>query len=228
MYAEDDMLPLSLLQHFVYCERRAALLCLEQQWADNVLTAEGTLLHEAADTTGRTEIRGSIRIVRALYLHSRRLGLSGRADIVEFHQLEEALHGVSSGVSLPGVPGCWRPFPIEYKRGIRKREFSYEVQLCAQSICLEEMLGAVIPGGAIFWGKSTRRQEIRFTDELRRTTEENAVRLHELVAIGITPPAIYGPKCDPCSISSICLPKAATGRRRVWRYLSSVGKEDET
>jgi CRISPR-associated exonuclease Cas4 len=226
MYAEDELLPLSLLQHLVYCERRAALLCLEQQWADNVYTAEGTVLHESADISGHAEVRGDARIARALALQSLRLGLSGKADVVEFHRLEEASSGVSSGAFLPGVRGLWQPFPVEYKRGVRKREISYEIQLCAQAICLEEMLGAVVPEGAVFYGKSARRQEVRFTAELRRTTETAAARLHELFAARETPPAVYGPKCEPCSMISLCLPKAATGRRRVWQYLSSVGKEE--
>src|SRR6266542_4457015 len=145
MYAEDDLLPLSALQHLIFCERQCALIHIEQIWADNVLTVEGTFLHERTDSAAM-ESRASVRIARGLALHSLRLGLSGKADVVEFHRAGDD----RPGTTLPGVSGRWVPVPVEYKRGKPKQDDSDRVQLCAQAVCLEEMLAVSVPSGALF------------------------------------------------------------------------------
>ncbi|HBL28560.1 MAG TPA: CRISPR-associated protein Cas4 [Acidobacteria bacterium] len=196
---ESDLLPLSALQHLLFCERQCALIHLEQVWADNPLTVEGTHLHEKADS-GVQESRGDLRIARALPLRSLRLGLSGRADVVEFHR-----RPVGEG---------WQAFPVEYKRGRPKSHRADEVQLCAQALCLEEMLGEPVPAGALFYGQTRRRLDVPFDAELRRLTEDSAARLHRLIAAGLTPIAARAPKCDQCSLLEICLPAApATSAR---------------
>jgi len=192
MFDEADLLPLSALQHLLFCERQCALIHVEQVWADNRLTVEGTHLHEQADS-GVQESRGDLRIARALPLRSLRLGLSGRSDVVEFHQVGESV---------------WRPFPVEYKRGRPKSHRADEVQLCAQALCLEEMLDVAVPAGALFYGETRRRLDVPFDAELRRITEEAAERLHRLIAAGITPTAAREPKCDQCSLLEICMPAA--------------------
>ena len=217
-YSEDDLIPLSALQHLLFCERQCALIHVEQQWVENLYTAEGRIMHERVDA-GRSESRGKVRIASGLPLRSLRLGLVGRADVVEFHREEDDAARKGSGVTGS------RPFPVEYKRGRPKKEHWDKVQLCAQAICLEEMLGVEVPSGALFYGKTRRRVDVVFDLDLRRETEEAALRLHELIASGETPPARYDEKCESCSFISLCLPKATTGKRTVARYLAEVMRE---
>ncbi len=216
MYSEDELLPISALQHLAFCERQWALIHLEQQWSENRLTAEGRQLHERADE-GHHQTKEGIRICRGLHLRSLRLGLTGRADVVEFH---------------PDDAGNVRPFPIEYKRGRPKPDRRDEVQLCAQALCLEEMLNVEIKGGALFYGQPRRRTSVDFDSDLRAETERLAARLHELNAARVTPRAKYEKKCDSCSLYSICLPKT-TGSSSARKYLkravaaSLAGEESE-
>ena len=231
MYLEDELLPISALAQIRFCERRAALMVLEGLWAENIFTAEGHILHERTDQP-ETEVRGDIRIVRGLRLRSLRLGVTGIADVVEFHRVRDAPERSppgtgEAGVVLPNVRGRWRPFPVEYKRGRLRREEGYEVQLCAQAICLEEMIGASIPAGALFYGKNHRRLNVELDENLRGRTASAAVRLHELVRGTQTPPARYEKKCDSCSLVNLCVPKAMTGRRSVRAYLSHALAEIE-
>lgn len=216
MYAEDNLLPLSAIADFVFCPRRAALHRLEQVWQENLATAEGHVLHDRADS-GASESRGDVRIARALLLRSLRLGLTGKTDIVEFHRLPDG----TDGVKLPRAAGVWRPFPVEYKRGILRHEAAYAVQLCAQAICLEEMLQTTVPAGALFYGLSKRRLEVTFTESLLRATEAAAAGLHELIAAGKTPPPNYEKKCTKCSLFDLCLPQTTSGKS-ARAYLASV------
>jgi len=219
MYAEDELLPLSAVADFVFCPRRAALHRLEQVWQENVATAEGHVLHDRADSAAG-EARGDLRIARALLLRSLRLGLTGKTDIVEFHRLPDG----ADGVKLPRArtAGLWRPFPVEYKRGILRHEEAYAVQLCAQAICLEEMLQTMVPAGALFYGLSKRRLDVAFTESLRRTTAAAAEGLHALIAAGRTPPPNYEKKCTKCSLFDLCLPKTTGGQRSAVRYLAEA------
>jgi CRISPR-associated exonuclease Cas4 len=228
-FSEDDLLPISALADVVFCERRAALHHLEGIWEDNVFTVEGTFLHQKVDGKDRVESRGDLRVERGLRLRSLRLGLTGKADVVEFHRLAEAeaASGDESGalpvgIRLAGARGLWQPFPVEYKRGRLRREEGYEVQLCAQALCLEEMLSVAVPVGAVFYGQPRRRLEVTFSEELRRETESAAARLHELTRAGKTPPARYEKKCESCSLISLCMPKTTGGRKSVDRYLSGI------
>lgn len=228
MYDEDDLLPLSLLAQLAFCERRAALVYVEQLWDDNAFTAEGRVLHERAHEPG-TEGRGGVRIARGLLLHSLRLGVSGKADVVEFHLLNaEPLEssplpeaGVA-GVCLPALASLWRVFPVEYKRGRRRAEEGYEIQLCAQALCLEEMLGGMIPAGALYYGETGRRLEVVFDTSLRQRVEAAASRLHALVNGGKTPPARFERKCESCSLLDLCLPKVMSPKKSVRRYLAQA------
>jgi CRISPR-associated exonuclease Cas4 len=222
MYSEDDLLPLSGLQHLVFCERQWGLIHIEQQWEENRLTAEGRILHERVHETG-TEARADVVAARGLHLRSFRLGLSGQADAVEFHRAESAEAGA---VGLAERDGRWRPFPVEYKRGRPKADGCDEVQLCAQAICLEEMLGAAIEKAALFYGTSRRRKEVRLDTELRERTEELARRMHQLHAARVTPPAIFAKKCERCSLYDRCLPQTVSKRGAVARYLARALKDE--
>ena len=161
MYDEEDLLPISMLPHYAYCPRRAALIHLEGVWTENRFTVEGRHLHERVHDT-EAETRKDLRVVRGLRLRSLRLGLVGMADVVEFHQDEAA------GLAVPGLAGRWRAMPVEYKRGKPKRDRSDEVQLCAQALCLEEMLGGPVEMGALYYATPRRRQDVPLDAGLRQ------------------------------------------------------------
>lgn len=205
-YAEDDLLPLSALQHLLFCERQCALIHIEQVWTENFFTAQGRVMHERVDQGGR-ESRKDVRLEFGVPMRSLRLGLTGKADMVELHKQED---------------GSWRPYPVEYKRGRPKKEDWDRVQLCAQALCLEEMLDCSISTGALFYGKNRRRQIVNFDYVLRKETERAAFRLHELVRSGITPPAAYNKKCESCSLLHLCMPKAARSGKKVGKYISRM------
>ncbi len=226
MYSEEELLPLSALQHLLFCERRAALIYIEGLWDENPYTVEGLHFHERSHES-ETESRGNTRIARAVPLRSLRLGLSGKADVVEFHRMTQEQEQASGGIRLQGVPGLWVAFPIEYKRGRLRHEKGYEVQLCGQAICLEEMLKAVIPTGAIYYGKTGRRLDVAFTGGLRRETMAAAARLHELIRQGTTPVARFSKKCGSCSLEDICVPKTTGKRQNIEKYMADAIRAPE-
>ncbi len=202
MYSEDELLPISALQHLLYCERQCALIHIERAWEENLFTAEGRILHDKVDS-GENSIRAGRRIARSLPLRSLVLGLSGIADVVEF------------GLGRSEV------LPVEYKRGRSKAADWDRVQLCAQALCLEEMLGVEINQGALFYGKSKRRERVVFDEMLRSETCDAAERLHRLIDARQTPPAVYGAKCDACSLFHVCMPKLPKSKS-ISRYLKTM------
>ncbi len=226
-YSEDDLLPISALQHYIYCPRQCALIHLEQAWAENRFTAEGKVLHQKAHD-GPDETRPGLRIARGLPVHSLELGLSGQCDVVEFRGWES---GMKAGAV--GLPEGVEIVPIEYKRGKPKAHRADEVQVCAQALCLEEMFGkavGAIPYGLLFYGKNRRRTEVLLDEELRGLTRSTAGQLHALIASGRTPLAQYERKrCSACSLIELCEPKAMRLARgtRAWfdRELKSMQEE---
>ena len=220
MFPEDDLLPLSALQHFVFCPRQCALIHVEGIWQENPLTVSGAQLHERLDESGG-EARGDCLTARALPLRSLRYGLAGRADAVELHRFPE---GAEGGIELPGRPGRWLPFPVETKRGKPKSHDADRVQLCAQALCLEEMLGVPVPAGALFYGTPRRREEVAFDARLREATLAAAQGVRDLLASGTTPRAVREPKCDRCSLIDRCLPDLA--RRSARAYLDAALSEE--
>lgn len=204
MYDEDDLLPISAVSQFAYCPRRCALMLIEQAWDENTFTIDGTSFHERAHDAD-IEVRPGIRIYRGVAMRSLRLGLSGQADVVEFHPCHDS--PPLAGVELPGVPGRWLPYPVEYKRGKPKPDTSDEVQVCAQALCLEEMLGADIPFGALYYGKPRRRTEVAIDAALRAETERIAEALHKLVQSAVTPSPVKTRKCNGCSLIERCFPR---------------------
>jgi CRISPR-associated exonuclease Cas4 len=205
MYTDDELLPISALQHLLFCERQCALIHIEGVWAENRFTIEGQHLHRKAHQ-GPSDTRGDALTVRGLSLRSLRLGLVGKADIVEFRPTE------TEG-------GARVPLPVEYKRGKPKAHDADRVQLCAQALCLEEMLGLAVPAGALFYGRTRRRRDVVFDAKLRRTTENACERLRALIAGGRTPAAVREPKCDSCSLINLCMPGATTGKGSASRYV---------
>lgn len=198
---DGDLIPLSALQHAVYCLRQAALIHLERLWEENRFTAEGRVLHEIVDKGAQRKIKATRR-VNALPLASRRLGIAGVADLVEF--FEDGGHEVA--------------FPVEYKRGKPKSHRADEVQLCAQALCLEEMTGHPVPEGALFYAETRRRLVIEFDEALRRTTCETIDRLREIFQTLRTPPPVYSaPLCRACSLYELCRPKDMVQSAKDWR-----------
>lgn len=207
---DHDLIPLSALQHFLYCPRQCALIHLEQQWADNRHTAEGHLLHTRADTP-QAERRRGVRTVTAMPLLALELGITGKADVVEFH-------GDADGE---------RAFPVEYKRGRPKSHRADEVQLCAQALCLEAMLGAQVECGALFYGQTRRRQDVVFDAALRELTRQTIADTRAMLRSAQTPSARYDAgRCDRCSLIDLCQPRLL-GRRSVATWLRQQLEDGE-
>ena len=198
----EDSLPISALQHWLFCPRQFALIHVERLWAENRLTAEGRVLHERADAGG-SERRGALKTLRAVQISSTRLGLHGVADVVELH----------------GHPP--RPRPVEYKRGRPKSHRADEVQLCAQALCLEEMFACKIPEGALFYGQNRRRKIITFNADLLALTEQAILDARAVLGSGRLPPPEYTPRrCDACSLKYLCRPVQLQKNRDVPRWLA--------
>ena len=199
MFTEDDFIHIGALQHYVYCPRQCGLIHVEDAWHDNVFTVRGEILHEKVDTD-TYESRGTLKTVRGLRIHSSRLGIVGRADVVEFRASK------NTG-EAPEV------IPVEFKSGEPKDDVSDKVQLCAQALCLEEMLNTVVARGAFFYGKIRRREQVEIDEQLRLQTESIISSVHELVSNKKVPAAKYTVKCRNCSLESICVPKALNDRK---------------
>ncbi|MEK8126503.1 CRISPR-associated protein Cas4 [Paenibacillus filicis] len=204
-YEDDEFLMISGIQHYAFCRRQWGLIHMEQQWAENVLTYEGTQMHKRADDPYLSELRGDVLVSRAMPLVSPTLGLYGVSDVVEFHAVADTEE--PNKVRLKGRRGWWIPFPVEYKRGKPKQGDCDEVQLCAQAIALEDMLGVRVDEGALFYGERERRVSVRFDKSLRTRVHELAADMHRDFAISLTARAIYAPKCTSCSLESLCQPK---------------------
>lgn len=205
MYTESDFVMLSALQHFVYCPRQCALIHLEQIWSENGYTAEGREMHERVDN-GETSYRSGVRVTRSAALRSAILGISGIADVVEWHKLKDHEE----------------PFPVEYKRGKPKKHDADKIQLCAQAMCLEEMLGIQISAGALFYGQTKHRLDVDFDDVLREKTVLAAEGVHDLFRNAVTPPPEPGPKCKLCSLKEECLPEVIVQGKSAKVYLQKL------
>ena len=212
MIADDELIMLSALQHYLFCPRQCALIHIDGAWNENYLTASGRQLHERVDRTGG-ETRRDVHLATALRLISARLGIMGVADMVEFHLASSEFEGgVRVAVPLAGRSGCWKPLPVEYKRGRPKPHRADEVQLCAQALCLEEMLGVSISEGALFYGETRKRTSVLFDGELRALTEETVVAVRKLLTEETLPPSVVSKGCLACSLYETCQPKAASER----------------
>jgi CRISPR-associated exonuclease Cas4 len=202
-FTEDQFLPLSALQHWLFCPRQCGLIHLEQAWAENKFTAEGQVLHRKAHD-GADETKAGVRITRSLSVCSYELGISGQCDIVEFHTSGEVI-------------------PVEYKRGKPKTHRADEVQLCAQAMCLEEMLKLPVSVGFLYYGEKRRRTVVEFDATLRNLVTKNSMELHAMMGSRITPEAVYeARRCDSCSLINLCQPKAMRFKRgaQAWFYSS--------
>ena len=250
MHTEDDLLPISALQHMLFCERQTALIHLERLWVENRFTAEGRLLHKKTDNA-KSETRDGVRITRSLPVHSFELGIFGVCDVVNFKPPEFDVHPSMTlakrleaelarillfnptrrgGITAPDSPITSPPFhhwaitPVEYKRGQPKKNHSDRVQLCAQAMCLEAMLHVRIDRGDLFYGKRQRRTEVILDNELRELTRTTAERLHVMIQAGETPKALRELKCEKCSLLPVCMPPES-GARTASKYLAHILKD---
>lgn len=210
MYDEDELLALSGIQHFAFCRRQWALIHLEQQWEDNLHTVIGDLLHARAHDEAIREKRGDTLIVRGLSVRSLALGLSGICDVVEFHQ-------DCGGVALAGEEGLWIAVPVEYKKGRKKTTDADRLQLCAQAMCLEEMLCVDIPEAYLYYGATRSRDHVALDDALRKEARETSKAMHDLFRRGQTPRVKPTNACVSCSLKEICFPDL-TERETVATY----------
>lgn len=204
--AEDALIPLSALQHYLFCPRQCALIHVEQIWREDAATAEGRLLHERADA-GRGERRPGVRVARGLAIRSFALGVSGIADVVEFHVKPADAKG--------------EIVPVEYKRGKPKAHRADEVQLCAQALCLEEMFETIVPAGALFYGATRRRTSVIFDTDLRSLTARVATDTRAMLRAGVTPPPVETPACRRCSLLDECRPARLQHPPSVARWLAT-------
>lgn len=195
----EEPLMISALQHFVFCRRQWALIHVEQLWKDNARTVEGNLMHQRAHDEKQIEKRSDMIIMRGLRVHSRRLNVTGICDVVEFHRQE-------NGISLPGYEGHWQPYPVEYKRGKPKTHDADELQLCAQAMCLEEMLLCAVPEGSLYYGEPRRRTHVEFTADMRKRVETLLAEMHQDMQRGYTPRPRPSRSCQACSLRDLCLP----------------------
>lgn len=197
---EGDLL-LSGLQHFAFCRRQWALIHIEMQWTDNYLTVDGRLRHERTDDPDLTEKRGDLLISRAMPVRSERYGMAGKCDVVEFR-------ADPCGVPLAGRDGLWLPTPVEYKRGHQKENDADRLQLCAEAMCLEEMLCCPpIPSACLYYMETRRREVVPLTAELREKVARMLTEMRALYDRGYTPRVRPTAGCRACSLSDICLPK---------------------
>ena len=203
-YKEEDYLQLSGLQHFKFCRRQWALIHIESQWAENWRTTDGAILHEKAHDAGAKERRGDLLITRDMHVFSPTLGISGACDVVEFRRTD-------AGVPLHGQEGLYQPFPVEYKRGSPRGDTSNALQLCAQAMCLEEMLCCDIPEGALYYGEIRRRETVQLTQELRQEVRDCLLEMHALYERGHTPRVNPTKACNACSLKERCMPRLLRG-----------------
>ena len=199
-YSEDDFLMLSGIQHFCFCKRQWALIHIDMLWEENVRTVEGEIMHEKCHDNSLAESRKNVIISRGMPVFSRRLGISGECDVVEFIK-------DSDGITLSGKEGLYRVYPVEYKHGKPKNDNSDMLQLCAQAICLEEMTMCKIDEGALFYGETRRRQKVMFTDELRCEVEKSFELMHQYMKSAHIPKVKQTKACNACSLKNLCLPK---------------------
>ena len=210
---EDDYLMLSGIQHFYFCKRQWGLIHLEQQWEDNSSTMQGQFLHERADNPYITEKRRDKFISRAIHVSSKRLGLRGILDVVEFHKN-------SSGIKIKGKKGLWRPSIVEYKKGRTKSDYRDIVQLVAEVICLEETLNIKINYSYLYYFESKEKIKIEITKELRNEVVSMSEKMHIYYNNKSLPKAEYFKNCPLCSLKDICLPRINKKPKNVANYIN--------
>lgn len=220
MYNEDEFLQLSGIQHFAFCRRQWALIHIEMQWKENLRTVEGQILHENAHNPEMNEKRGNVIVVRAMPVHSRKMGVSGECDVVEFHKSDKGAH-------INGREGVYMPVPVEYKRGEPKSDNIDILQLAAQALCLEEMFCTDINYGYIYYGETRHRLKVDFDDEIRNEVVKLFEEMRLYYRRGYTPKVKISKKCNACSLKDLCVPvlnKNKSVAEYIDKFISETGE----
>lgn len=220
MYNEDEFLQLSGIQHFAFCRRQWALIHIEMQWKENLRTVEGQILHENAHNPEMNEKRGNVIVVRAMPVHSRKMGVSGECDVVEFHKSDKGAH-------INGREGVYMPVPVEYKRGEPKSDNIDILQLAAQALCLEEMFCTDINYGYIYYWETRHRLKVDFDDEIRNEVVKLFEEMHLYYRRGYTPKVKISKKCNACSLKDLCVPvlnKNKSVAEYIDKFISETGE----
>lgn len=220
MYSEDDYLSLSGIQHFIFCRRQWALIHIEQLWEENYRTADGRIMHENVHDSFFREKRGNVVICRGMKVSSSRLGISGECDAVEFHRDQH-------GISINGLDDKYSVIPVEYKRGSPKINECDRMQLCAQAICLEEMLCCFIPKAYLYYGETRHREEVILDEKLRNATEAAFAEMRNYYDRQYTPKCKRTRSCNACSLKDICLP-VLCNKMTAAEYIAEMTKEDSS
>ena len=221
MSYDDDFLPISSLQHYLFCPRQYALIHIEREWQENVLTAKGRLEHERVDQ-GYKEFRRGRRQLSGLTIRSEKLRLQGKLDVLVL-DLEDAR--APDNLAIFGLKGMWRAYPVEFKHGEPKENDCDRVQLCAQALCLEEMCGLTIDTASLFYQKIRRREDVLLEENLRTKTAQVAKELYALYSSGKTPPQVYTSKCRSCSLFEVCLPDKLDNKKTRYRSVLFTPQE---
>ena len=220
MYNEDEFLQLSGIQHFAFCRRQWALIHIEMQWKENLRTVEGQILHENAHNPEMNEKRGNVIVVRAMPVHSRKMGVSGECDVVEFHKSDKGAH-------INGREGVYMPVPVEYKRGEPKSDNIDILQLAAQALCLEEMFCTDINYGYIYYGETRHRLKVDFDYEIRNEVVKLFEEMQLYYRRGYTPKVKISKKCNACSLKDLCVPvlnKNKSVAEYIDKFISETGE----
>ena len=220
MYNEDEFIQLSGIQHFAFCRRQWALIHIEMQWKENLRTVEGQILHENAHNPEMNEKRGNVIVVRAMPVHSRKMGVSGECDVVEFHKSDKGAH-------INGREGVYMPVPVEYKRGEPKSDNIDILQLAAQALCLEEMFCTDINYRYIYYGETRHRLKVDFDDEIRNEVVKLFEEMHLYYRRGYTPKVKISKKCNACSLKDLCVPvlnKNKSVAEYIDKFISETGE----
>lgn len=219
MNDDAGFLTISGIKHFRFCKRRWALIHIEQQWSENALTLEGHYMHERVHDSSFTQSRGAVLLCRGMPVRSEQLRITGNCDMVELYRAED-------GILLQGREGRWRVYPVEYKHGQSDRRGADVLQLCAQAMCLEEMLVTDIPEGAIYYGKTRRRERFLLTQSLRDQVRDCVAKMHALFERGHTPKVKPGKACKSCSMLEACQPALLDERRSARTYIQKALEEE--
>lgn len=217
-YQPEDLLPISGIQHFLFCKRQWALIEIEKQWQENVFTIEGAELHKRVHDPFENQSSPGLIVSRSVPVRSFTLGLTGVCDVIEFHQSTD-------GVNLWGHSGAWLPVLIEYKRGSPKEERFDEAQLCAQAMCLEEMLSVNIQDSYIYYAQIRHRKKVELDQSLRDLIIQSLSEMHQYYSKGYTPKAKYKKECKTCSLVEVCIPTLAAKTMSVTKYLNQFLEE---
>lgn len=218
-YREEDYLQLSGIEHFLFCRRQWALIHIEKQWSENELTTDGDIFHKRVHDRDQTEMRGDVLTIRGMSIKSGKIGISGSCDAVEFLRDD-------NGIELSGRTGRWQVCPIEYKRGRFDISEADSAQLCAEAMCLEEMLCCRIEYGYLFWGETRRRERVELTEALREKVTSAFSEMHKYYDRGYTPKVKQKKGCLKCSLRDICLPQL-TKKLSVKTYIKRKLEDEE-